>query len=112
MMKRICGRAQKCLLAASSGSTWRCRRMTAPRKCWESKPCVPARRSEPIIVKLIAQGRNRSSSSKIGDCLKEADETLYWMELLLDESFVPARRLQPLLNEADELLAILTTISK
>src|ERR1039458_504521 len=27
--------------------------------------------------------------SKIGDCLKEADETLYWLELILDESFVP-----------------------
>ena len=35
--------------------------------------------------------------SKIGDCLKETDETLYWLELLLDEKLVPARRLQPLL---------------
>jgi four helix bundle protein len=50
--------------------------------------------------------------SKIGDCLKEGDETLYWLELILEESFIPARRLQPLLNEADELVAILTTISK
>jgi len=50
--------------------------------------------------------------SKIGDCLKEADESLYWMELLVDENFVPLRRLQPLLDEADELLAILTTVSK
>ena len=50
--------------------------------------------------------------SKIGDCLKEADETLYWLELLIDECIVPARRLQPLANEADELVAILTTISK
>ena len=50
--------------------------------------------------------------SKIGDCLKEADETLYWLELILEESFVPARRLQPLVNEADELVAIFTTISK
>jgi four helix bundle protein len=50
--------------------------------------------------------------SKIGDCLKEADETLYWLELILEESFIPVRRLQPLLNEANELVAILTTISK
>jgi four helix bundle protein len=50
--------------------------------------------------------------SKIGDCLKEADETLYWLELLLDEDFVSSRRLQPLLNETNELLAILTTIAK
>ena len=50
--------------------------------------------------------------SKIGDCLKEADETLYWQELLLDENFVSARKLEPLMKENDELLAILTTISK
>jgi four helix bundle protein len=50
--------------------------------------------------------------SKIGDCLKEADETLYWLELLVEENFVPARRLQPLLKETDELIAIFTTISK
>lgn len=50
--------------------------------------------------------------SKIGDCLKEADETLYWLELLQDENFVSARRLQPLMNENNEWLAILTTIAK
>ncbi|HZF02361.1 MAG TPA: four helix bundle protein [Methylomirabilota bacterium] len=59
--------------------------------------------------------RARSKSefiSKIGECLKEADETLYWLELLLDEKLLPANRLQPLLDETNELLAILTTISK
>ena len=50
--------------------------------------------------------------SKVGDCLKEAEETLYWMELLQDENFIPARRLQPLMKENDELLAILTAIAK
>jgi four helix bundle protein len=50
--------------------------------------------------------------SKIGDCLKEADETLYWLDLLIEESLVPARRLQPLANETNELVAIFTTISK
>jgi four helix bundle protein len=50
--------------------------------------------------------------SKIGDCLKETDETLYWLELLTEEKIVPPRRLQPLLDETDELLAVLTTISK
>jgi len=50
--------------------------------------------------------------SKIGDCLKEADETLYWLELLLEENFVSAGDLKPLMKENDELLAILTTISK
>lgn len=59
--------------------------------------------------------RSRSKAefvSKSGDCLKEADETLYWLELLSDENIVAAPRLKPLLQEADELVAIFTTISK
>ncbi len=59
------------------------------------------------------RGRSKAEFiSKIGDCLKEADETLYWLELLLEENVVPGRRLEPLVGEANELVAIFTTISK
>jgi four helix bundle protein len=50
--------------------------------------------------------------SKVGDCLKEADETLYWLELLSDEQIVATSRLAPLIQEANELVSILVTISK
>jgi four helix bundle protein len=50
--------------------------------------------------------------SKIGDCLKEIDETAYWLELLAEEGIVAQRRLDPLLKETNELTAILVTISK
>ncbi len=50
--------------------------------------------------------------AKMGECLKEADETLYWLELLLDEQIVPAKKLQPLVEESDELVAIFVTIVK
>jgi four helix bundle protein len=50
--------------------------------------------------------------SKIGDCLKEADETLYWLELLSDEQVVSPKRLAPLIQEANELVSIFVTISK
>jgi four helix bundle protein len=50
--------------------------------------------------------------SKIGDCLKEADETAYWLELLIDEAVVSPQKLEALLKEANELIAILVTISK
>ena len=50
--------------------------------------------------------------AKIGDCLKELDETAYWLELLADSSIVPKVKLAPLRNECDQLLAIFTTISK
>jgi four helix bundle protein len=50
--------------------------------------------------------------SKMGDCLKEADETLYWLELLLDEKIVPAKKLNALVSESGELVAIFITILK
>ena len=50
--------------------------------------------------------------AKIGDCLKEADESGYWLELLLEEGFLPPNKLQPLLDEVNELVAIFVTISK
>jgi four helix bundle protein len=59
--------------------------------------------------------RSRSKAefiSKVGDCLKEADETAYWLELLADEKIVSKNRLEPLLQETNELIAILVTISK
>ena len=59
--------------------------------------------------------RSRSKSefvSKIGDYLKELDETAYWLELLTESGIVSPPKLSPLQDECHQLLAILTTISK
>lgn len=59
------------------------------------------------------RGRSKAEFiSKIGDCLKELDETAYWLELLHDAEILPPPRLKDLQSETDELLAIFTTISK
>lgn len=50
--------------------------------------------------------------AKVGDCLKELDETAYWLELLVDSETTSAPRLEPLQDECRQLLAIFTTISK
>jgi len=50
--------------------------------------------------------------AKIGDCLKELDETAYWLELLAESSLVADTKIAALRDECDQLLAIFTTISK
>jgi four helix bundle protein len=50
--------------------------------------------------------------SKIGDCLKELDETSYWIELLIESGIVPAPKCAALRDECNQLLSIFTTISK
>ena len=59
--------------------------------------------------------RGRSDAefvAKLGDCLKEVEETGYWLELLVDAELVPAERLAALQDECRQLNAILTTITK
>ena len=59
--------------------------------------------------------RSRSKAeflSKMGDCLKEIDETVYWLELLTEASIVPAVKFSSLQDECRQLSAIFTTISK
>ncbi len=50
--------------------------------------------------------------SKIGDCLKELDETDYWLDLLGASGIVTPDSLASLCDECNQLLAIFTTISK
>jgi four helix bundle protein len=50
--------------------------------------------------------------SKMGECLREIDETLYWLELLIEENIVPVAKLQPLADESNELVSIFVTIVK
>src|ERR1051325_8184028 len=44
--------------------------------------------------------------------LKEAPETHYWLRLIEATEMVPSKRIQPLVGEANEIVAILTTIVK
>jgi four helix bundle protein len=59
--------------------------------------------------------RSRSKAefvAKIGDCLKELDETAYWLELLTSGRTVPPTEFDSLRDECDQLIAIFTAISK
>ncbi len=50
--------------------------------------------------------------SKLSIACKEARETHYWLRLLSASEIVPEPRLVELLDEANQLIAILTTITK
>jgi four helix bundle protein len=50
--------------------------------------------------------------AKIGIVEQEADESLYWLELLKESGIAKGKFLEELLIEADELVAIFTTIGK
>jgi len=50
--------------------------------------------------------------AKLAVAVEEADETVFWLELLIETNTVTAKRLEGLLVEANELLAILAASRK
>ena len=59
--------------------------------------------------RAACRGRSRAEfTAKLGIVNEEADETVFWLELMIDTAVLPPRRMKPLLNEAHELAAIFT----
>lgn len=57
--------------------------------------------------------RSRSKAefiSTLGICLKELEETTYWLELLHESNIVSIKKLELLLDECNQLIAIFTSI--
>ena len=50
--------------------------------------------------------------AKLSIVEEEADESLYWMELLIDSNLVPANKLTNLMAEIDEIVAMIVASIK
>ena len=50
--------------------------------------------------------------AKLGIVEEEADESCYWLEIIIDGSILPAEKIQPLLKEANEITAIIVASRK
>ena len=50
--------------------------------------------------------------AKMGIVEEELDESLYWMEILIETNHIKAEKLSSLMNEANELLSIVVTSIK
>ena len=60
---------------------------------------------------------NRSRSkpdfgNKITICESESSETGYWLEIIEEMNWIDKQKVEPILNESNELLAIFTSIGK
>lgn len=57
--------------------------------------------------RAACRGRSKAEFiSKLGTVEEEADESAYWMELIIDGGLLSLRRVEPLHQEACELTAI------
>jgi four helix bundle protein len=59
------------------------------------------------------RGRSKAEFvSKCGDCLREIEETAYWLDLLAEANLASQERLQAIRQECRELIAIFVTLVK
>ena len=68
-----------------------------------------------VAANYRASCRARSQAefvSKIGTVEEESDETALWLELLVESGIISSRKLCALLNEANELTAIMAASRK
>lgn len=85
-----------------------------------------ARGADTVVNQLVKSGTsiganyreaNRGVSRadfkyKVSICEKEASETQYWLEIIIEAGWLPADQAQPDLKECSELLAIFTSIGR
>jgi four helix bundle protein len=63
--------------------------------------------------RAACRGRSKADFiAKAGISLEEADECLYWMEMLQEAGIMPVEKMKDLMKEADELVAIFTASIK
>jgi len=75
----------------------------------------PVRSGTSVGANYRAACRGRSKAefiSKLGTVEEEADESGYWMELIIEAKLMDRRRVEPLLQEANELVAIMAASRK
>ena len=57
--------------------------------------------------RAACRGRSKAEfNSKLHIVLEEADESIFWLELIIEAGLLPKNRIQTILAEADELTAI------
>ena len=57
--------------------------------------------------RAVCRARSKPEfTAKLGVVVEEADETVFWLELLVESGIVPEERLRGLMKEANEFLAI------
>jgi four helix bundle protein len=74
-----------------------------------------ARSGSSVGANYSAACRGRSKAefrAKLGTVVEEADESAYWLELIIEGNLLPKPKIEPLLQEANELTAIMVASRK
>ena len=63
--------------------------------------------------RAACRGRSKAEFiAKLGIVIEEADESGYWMELIIEGELLPANRVEELLDESNQITAIMVASRK
>ena len=63
--------------------------------------------------RAACRGRSKAEFvAKLGIVIEEADESSYWMELIVDGELLPAAKVESLMDEANQITAIMVSSRK
>ncbi len=74
-----------------------------------------ARSGTSVAANYRAACRGRSKKefiAKLGIVVEEADETAFWLEMIIEGELLPGKLVQPILEEALEITAIMVSSRK
>lgn len=75
------------------------------------KQLIRSRTSVGANYRSSQRGRSRAEFiSKLSIVQEEADESVFWLELILESNLLTPERVNPCLKEANELTSIFTTM--
>jgi len=78
-----------------------------------AKQIIRSATSVAANYRAACRARSRAEFiAKIGIVEEEADESCFWLELIIDSGLLNEDRIRPLLSEAGELVAIMAASSK
>jgi four helix bundle protein len=78
-----------------------------------AKQLVKAGTSVGANYRSACRGRSRAEfAAKLGIVEEEADESAFWMEVIIEANLLERPLVQPLLEEAEEIVAIMVSSRK
>ena len=78
-----------------------------------AKQIIRSATSVAANYRAACRARSRAEFiAKIGVVEEEADESCFWLELIIDSGLLTDERIRPLLSEAGELVAIMAALRK
>ena len=78
-----------------------------------AKQIIRSATSVAANYRVACRARSRAEFiAKIGVVEEEADESCFWLELIIDSGLLTEERIRPLLSEAGELVAIMAASRK